>query len=61
MIGNITPTELRAVNMLMYLQNLAGFSVGFEAAIEGWRALSPYAQQQLTEAFETAQFIRTGR
>lgn len=60
MIGNITPTELRAVDMLMYLQRIAGFSVGFEEAIEGWRALSPHAQQQLTTAFETAQFIKPG-
>jgi hypothetical protein len=59
MIGNITPSELRSINVLMYLQKVAGFDVSFEEAIEGWRALSPAAQEQIITAFEAAEFIKT--
>jgi tryptophan synthase beta subunit len=59
MIGNITPSELRSINVLMYLQRIAGIDVSFEEAIEGWRALSAAAQEQIITAVETAKFIKT--
>jgi hypothetical protein len=51
MVQHITPEELQHVNMLLFLQRMAGIQTGFSEMIDGWRALSEPAKESVIEAY----------
>lgn len=52
MIRHITPDELSKVNMLMFLQRVAGIETSYGMLLEGWRSLSEPAKADVIEAYK---------
>jgi hypothetical protein len=52
--------DITGMDMIVYLQSAAGLNSSMHAALDGWRALSPYAKQQTKIAFKAMRILKGG-
>ena len=55
----VTEEEVAQVDMLLYLQQMAGIETTYEMALLGWRAMSEPAQRSIIRAYEHSMFLRS--